>query len=69
MGEMRNAYNILVEKPNGKRPLRRPRHRWKNNIGMDNRKIGWEGANQIRVAQDRDQWQVLVNTVMNFWVP
>jgi hypothetical protein len=68
-GEMRNAYNILVEKPERKRPIRRPRHRWQNNIGMDLREIGWEGVEWMHMAQDRHQWWALVNTVMNLWVP
>jgi hypothetical protein len=64
MGEMRNAYSILVGKPEGKRPLGRPRHRSENNIRMVLREIGWEGVNWIYLAQVRDQWQALVNTVM-----
>jgi hypothetical protein len=63
---MRNAYRILVSKPEGKRPLGRPRRRWVDNIKMDHREIG---RDWIKVAQDRDQWRVLVNTVINFRVP
>jgi hypothetical protein len=66
MGERRNAYRILVGNPEGKRPLGRPRRRWVNNIKMDLRQIGFDGMDWINVAQDRDQWRALVNTVMNF---
>jgi hypothetical protein len=69
MGETRNSYWILVGKPGGKRPLRRPRHRWEDNIKMYLREIGWGGIHWIDVALDRDQWRALVNTVMNLWVP
>jgi hypothetical protein len=62
-------YRILVGKPEGKRPLGRPRRRWVNNIKMDLREIGWDDMNGVDVAQDRDQWRALVNTVMNFQVP
>jgi hypothetical protein len=64
MGEKRNAFRILVGKPEGKRPLGRPRRRWVDNIKMDLREMDW-----IDLAQDRDQWRALVNTVMNFRVP
>jgi hypothetical protein len=53
-GAKRNAYRILMEKPEGKRPLGRPRHRWVDNIKMDIRVIGWGGMNSIDLAQDRD---------------
>jgi hypothetical protein len=56
---MRNAYNILVAKPEGKRPLGRPRRRRKGNIRMDLREISWEGVGWIHVAQDRGQWRAL----------
>jgi hypothetical protein len=68
-GDRRNAYRILVGKPEGKRPLGRPRCRWEDNIRMDLREIGWDGMDWIDMAQDRDQWRSLVNTVMNLWVP
>jgi hypothetical protein len=69
MGEKRDAYRILVGKAEGKRPLGRPRRRWVDNIKMDLREIGWDGANWIDRAQDRDQWRALVNTELNFRVP
>jgi hypothetical protein len=68
MGEKRNAYRILVGKPEEKRPLGRPRRRWEDNIIMDVREIGWGGMDWIDLAQDRDQWRALVNTVMNLRV-
>jgi hypothetical protein len=66
---MLNTYRILVRKPEGKRPLGRPRRRWVENMNMDLRDIGWGGMNLIDVAQDRDQWRALVNTVMNLRFP
>jgi hypothetical protein len=54
-----------IGSPEGKRPLGRPIHRWKNNIKMDLREVGWGGLDWIDLAQDRDQWRALVNTVMN----
>jgi hypothetical protein len=69
MGETRNAYRILVGKPEGKRSLGRPRRRWVVNIKMDLGEIGWDGRDWIELAQDRDQWRALVNTVMNLRVP
>jgi hypothetical protein len=69
MGEGRGVYRVLVERPEGKRPLGRPRRRWEDNIKMDLREIGIDGANWIRLAQDRVQWRVFVNTVMNPRVP
>jgi hypothetical protein len=68
MGETRNAYRILVGKPEEKRPLERPRRRWMDNIKMDLGEIGCDGRDWIELAQDRDQWRALVNTVMNLWV-
>jgi hypothetical protein len=69
MVETRNAYRILVGKPEGKRPPGRPRRRWVDNIKMDLVEIGWDGRDWIELAQDRDHWRALVNTVMNLWVP
>jgi hypothetical protein len=59
----------LVGRPEGKRPLGRLRRRWKDNIKMEVREIGIDGANWIRLAQDRVQWRAFVNTVMNLRVP
>jgi hypothetical protein len=69
LGEKRNAYRILVGKPEGKRPLGRWRRRWVDNIKTDLRGIGWDGMDWSDMAQDRDQWRALVNTVMNLRVP
>jgi hypothetical protein len=69
MGETRNAYRIFVRKPEGKRPLGRPRRRWVDNIIMDLGVIGWDGRDWMELAQGRDQWRALVNTVMNLRVP
>jgi hypothetical protein len=69
MREKRNAYRILVGKPEAKRPLGRPRRRWVDNIRIDLREIGWDGMNWIYLPQDRDQWRAIVNTAMNLWVP
>jgi hypothetical protein len=68
-GEKRNAYRILVGEPEKKRPLGRPRRRWEDNIKMDLREIEWGGMDCTDLAQDRDQWRALVNTVMNLRVP
>jgi hypothetical protein len=67
-GEKRNAYRILVGKPEGKRSLGRPRHRWMDNK-MDLREIEWGRMDWIDLAQDRGQWRALVNTVMNLRTP
>jgi hypothetical protein len=69
MWEMRGAYNILVGKPEGRRPLRRPRHRWEDNNRMDLWEIVFEDVEWINLAQDRVRWQALVNTIMNLRVP
>jgi hypothetical protein len=68
-GENRNAYRILVGKPEVNRPLGRPRRRWEVNIRINLREIGWGGMDWIDLAQDKDQWRALVNTVMNLRVP
>jgi hypothetical protein len=68
-GAKRNSYRILVAEPEGKRPLRIPRRRWMDNIKMDIREIGWGGMDWIDMAQGRNQWRALVNTVMNLRVP
>jgi hypothetical protein len=68
-GEEECIYGILVGKPEGKRPLGRPRRRWVDNINLDLREIGWNGVDWIDRAQDRDQWRALVNTVLNLRVP
>jgi hypothetical protein len=68
-GEVRGAYNILVGRPEGRRPLGRPRRRWEDNIRMDLREIGFGDVDWIHWAQDSYRWQALVNTVMNLWVP
>jgi hypothetical protein len=69
MGEVRDAYNILVGMPEGRRPLGRPRRRWEDNIKMDLGETGFGDVDWIHWAQDRDRWQALVNTVMNLRVP
>jgi hypothetical protein len=66
-GEKKNL--IFVGKPEGKRPLGRPRSKWADNIKMDLREIGWDDMDWIDLAQDKDQWKVLVKTVMNLRVP
>jgi hypothetical protein len=60
---------LLVGKPEGKRSLGRPKHRWVDNIRMDLGEIGWGGVDWIGLAQDRDKQRALVNAVMNLWVP
>jgi hypothetical protein len=69
MGEGRGVYMVLVGKPEGKRPLGRPRRRWEDNIKMGLREVGCGGMDWIELAQDRDRWRVLVNAVMNLRVP
>jgi len=68
MGEEREAYRVLVGKPEGKRPLGRPRHRWVDNIRMDLQEVGCGYMDWTGLAQDRDGWQRLVSAVMNLWV-
>jgi hypothetical protein len=67
--EVRCAYNILVGRPEGRRPLGRPRRGWKDNINMDLREIVFGDVCWILLAQDRNRWRALVNTVMNLRVP
>jgi hypothetical protein len=69
MGEMRNGYLILVGELDGKRPLGRHGHRWEHNIRKDLTEREWEHVNWIHLAQDRDHWQAVVNTIMNFRAP
>jgi hypothetical protein len=69
MGEGRGVYRDLVVRLKCKRPLGRPRRRWENNIKLDLREIGIDGANWIQLAQDRVQWRACVKTVMNLRVP
>jgi hypothetical protein len=61
-------YRVLMGKPEGKRPLGRPRRRWEDGIRMDLREISWRSVDWIQLAQDRDRWRVLVKTVMNLRV-
>ena len=68
MGEERGVHRVLVGKPEGERPLGRPRRRWENNIKMDLREVGGGCGDWMELAQDRDSWRALVNTVMNFRV-
>jgi hypothetical protein len=68
MGEGRKLYRVLVGKPEGKRPLERPRRRWEDGIKMDLKGIGWGGEEWVHLAQDRDRWRAVVNAVMNLRV-
>jgi hypothetical protein len=68
-GEERDAYRISVGKPGGKRPLGRRRRRWVDNIKIDLRERDWDGVDWIDLAQDRDQWRALINTVLKLPVP
>jgi hypothetical protein len=68
MSEERKVYVVVVGKPKGKRPFRRPRHRWEDGIRVSLREIAWESVEWIQFAQDRDRWRSLVNTAMNLRV-
>jgi hypothetical protein len=68
-GERRGVYGVLVGKPEGKRPLRRPRCRWEDNIKMDLQEVECGGMDWLGLAQDTDRWRALVNAVMNLQVP
>jgi transcription termination factor 2 len=69
MEEKRNAYRLLVGKPEGKRLLGRPRRRWVDNIRMDLGEVGWGDVDWIGMAQDRNRWRALINSVLNLRVP
>jgi len=69
MGRGRGVYRVLIGRPEGKRPLERPRRRWEDNIKLDLREIGIDGANWIRLAEDRVHLRTFVNTVMNLRIP
>ena len=69
MGEGRGVHRVLIGKPEGKRPLGRPRRRWEDNIKMDLREVGGGGGDWMELAHDRDRWRALVGTVNNLRVP
>jgi len=69
IGEGRCVYRVFVGKPEGRRPLGRPRRRWEDNIRMDLREVGCGCVDWMDLAQDRDRWRALVSAVMNLWVP
>jgi len=69
LGERRGVYRVLARKPQGKRPLGRPRRRWEDNIEVDFQEVGCGDMDWIELAQDRDRWRALVNAVMNLRVP
>jgi hypothetical protein len=69
MGESRSVYGVLVGKPEGKRPLGRPRRRWEDNIKMDLQEVGCGSMVWIELAQETDRWRAFVNAVMNLLVP
>ena len=69
MGEKRGIYRVLVGKPEGRRPLRRHKCRWEDNIKMDIQEVGCGGIDWIKMAEDRDRWQALVNAVMKLQAP
>jgi len=69
MGENRDVYSVFMGKPEGKRPLGRPRRRWKDNINMDLQEVGCGGVDWIELVQGRDSSRAVVNTVINIWLP
>jgi hypothetical protein len=69
MGERRNSHRLLVRRPEGRRPLGRPKRRWLDNIRSDLVEVGWGDVGWIGLAQDRDKWRALVNSVLNLRVP
>jgi hypothetical protein len=69
IGEKRNAYRLFVGKPEGKRPLGRPRRRWVDSSRMDLGEVGWGDVDWIGLAKDRNRWRALVNSVLNLRVP
>jgi len=69
MGEVRGVHRVLVGKPEGNRPLGRPRRRWEDNIKMDLQEVGGACGDWLELAQDRDRWRALVNAVMNLRIP
>jgi hypothetical protein len=69
MGEERGVHRVLVGKPEGKRPLGRPRRRWEDNIKIDVQEVGGGRGDRMELAQDRDRWRALVSTVKNLRVP
>jgi hypothetical protein len=69
MGEDRGVHRVLVRKPEGKRPLGRPKHRWEDNIKIDLQEVGGGRGDWVEVAQDRDRWWALVGTLRDFRVP
>jgi hypothetical protein len=69
MGKGRGVYKVLVGKPEGKRPLGRPRHRWEDDFRIDLQEIGYGGMEWIELAQNRDRWRAIVNAVMNLQFP
>ena len=69
MGERRGVHRVLVGKPEGKRPLGKPRRKWEDNIKMDLQEVGGSCGDRMELAQDRDRWRALVGTVRNLRVP
>jgi hypothetical protein len=69
MGDKRDVYRFMVVRPEGKRPLERPKHRWEYNIKIDLKEVGWGDMDWIDLAQETDRWRMFVNKVMNFRVP